>query len=268
MTTGALIIAYNNEEIDYVSMAAWSAANIQRHLGIPVALITDRRPADATAFDQIILQDRRQDSSRRHFNDAGSVTWHNTNRMDAYKLSPWDRTLLLDADYVVASNALAPLLAADQDILAYGRAHDVTGRNDFAGLNSFGEFHMPMAWATAVMFRRSAHAELVFQSMTMIREHWRHYTDIYKCAGSIYRNDYALTIALGMANGHDIDYPMIPGSLPTVLPDCALSQQDSDNYRIEYTDSENRRKWLLLQGCDFHAMNKKFLGDIIAQSAA
>jgi hypothetical protein len=45
MTTGALIFAYNNEQIDYVSMAAWTARNIRRHLNIPVALVTDNAQA-------------------------------------------------------------------------------------------------------------------------------------------------------------------------------------------------------------------------------
>ena len=39
MTTGALIFAFNNEKTDYVALAAWSAANIHRHLDIPVALL-------------------------------------------------------------------------------------------------------------------------------------------------------------------------------------------------------------------------------------
>ena len=91
MTTGALIFARNNEQIDYEAMARWSARNIKRHLGIDTHIVTD---------------DTRTDSGFRHFSDAGMVTWHNTNRMDAYRLSPWDQTLVLDADYVVASDQL------------------------------------------------------------------------------------------------------------------------------------------------------------------
>ena len=41
MTAGALIFAFNNEQIDYVSMAKWSAKNIERHLGIPTRIITN-----------------------------------------------------------------------------------------------------------------------------------------------------------------------------------------------------------------------------------
>jgi hypothetical protein len=92
MTTGALIFARNNEHTDYVAMAHWSAKNIQRHLGIPTHIVTE---------------DIRTDSGSRHFTNVGTVTWHNTNRMDAYRLSPWDRTLVLDADYVVAGGSTA-----------------------------------------------------------------------------------------------------------------------------------------------------------------
>jgi hypothetical protein len=56
MTTGAVIFARNNEHIDYVAMAQWSAQNIQRHLGIPTHIITDSAPPDNT----------------RHFTDVGT----------------------------------------------------------------------------------------------------------------------------------------------------------------------------------------------------
>ena len=41
MTQGALIFAFDNEEIDYVKLAAWNARNIHEHLKIPVAIVTD-----------------------------------------------------------------------------------------------------------------------------------------------------------------------------------------------------------------------------------
>ena len=74
MTTGALIFARNNEQIDYEAMACWSARNIERHLRIPTHIVTDDTPSTNT----------------RHFTDVGNVTWYNHNRMDAYWLSPWD----------------------------------------------------------------------------------------------------------------------------------------------------------------------------------
>jgi hypothetical protein len=250
MTTGALIFARNNEQTDYEAMARWSAKNIERHLGIPTHIITD---------------DSRTDSGSRHFTDSGLVTWHNTNRMDAFRLTPWDRTLVLDADYVVASDQLRGVLDCDQDFLAHRWAYDVTGCNTFEGLNSFGNNRMPMWWATVMMFRKSRHAELIFDSMQMIRDNWTHYRNLYKNTNATYRNDHALSIALGIVNGHTVDHPGIPWELASLTPEHKLTQLDQDRYRVDFVNTENKARWIELRQ-DFHAMGKQQLGDIVASS--
>lgn len=250
MTTGALIFARNNEQIDYVAMAHWSAKNIERHLGIPTHIVTD---------------DNTPSNNSRYFSDVGTVTWHNLNRMDAYHLSPWDRTLVLDADYVVASDQLTPLLSADQDFLAHRWAYDVTGCNNFEGLNFFGNNCMPMWWATVMMFRRSKQAELIFDSMHMIRNHWTHYRNLYKNTNATYRNDHALSIALGIVNGHTVNHNSIPWALASLTPEHRLSQLDQDSYRVDYINTENKSRWIELRQ-DFHAMGKQQLGAIVVSA--
>ena len=95
MTTGALIFAFNNSEIDYLSMAAWSAKRIRRHLNIPVAVVTDSTE-HTDVFDKVI-QAIPEGSGTRHFTDFGTnVAWHNANRTTAYELTPWDQTLVLE----------------------------------------------------------------------------------------------------------------------------------------------------------------------------
>jgi hypothetical protein len=251
MTTGAVIFARNNEHIDYVAMAKWSAKNIERHLGIPTHIVTN---------------DTRTDSGSRNFADVGIVTWHNTNRMDAYRLSPWDRTLVLDADYVVASNQLQSVLDSDQDFLAHRWAYDVTGCNDFRGLNWFGDVAMPMWWATVMVFNKCRHAELIFDTMTMIRDNWTHYRNIYKISNPTYRNDHALSIALLVVNGHTLDHNSIPWRLASLTPEHQLCQLDQDIYRVDFVDSENKKRWVELRQ-DFHAMGKQQLGDIVASNS-
>jgi len=250
MTTGVLIFARNNEQIDYEAMASWSARNIERHLGIPTHIVTDNS-APAT--------------NARHFTDVGSVTWHNLNRMDAYRLSPWDRTLVLDADYVVASNQLQAVLEVDQDFLAHRWAYDVTGCNTFDGLNYFGNNRMPMWWATVMMFRKSRHAELIFDSMQMIRDNWTHYRNLYKNTNTTYRNDHALSIALGIVNGHTLDHASIPWALASLTPEHKLTQIDQDRYRVDFVNTENKSRWVELRQ-DFHAMGKQQLGAIVANT--
>ena len=248
MTTGALIFARNNEQIDYVSMAQWSARNIERHLGIPTHIVTD---------------DSAPATNARHFTDVGAVTWHNLNRMDAYGSTPWDRTLVLDADYVVASNQLQSVLEADQDFLAHRWAYDVTGCNTFEGLNSFGNNRMPMWWATVMMFRKSKPAELIFDSMKMIRDNWTHYRKLYKNTNATYRNDHALSIALGIVNGHTLDHAGIPWALASLTPEHKLTQLGPDHYRVDFANTENKPRWIELRQ-DFHAMGKQQLGAIVA----
>lgn len=262
MTTGALIFAYNNEQIDYVAMAAWTAENIRRHLGIPVALVTDR-PTNLK-FEQVIIQSS-EGNNGRWFSDYGTnVLWRNQSRVNAYTLTPWQQTLVLDADYVVASDQLQTVLSSPTEFLAHRWAYDITGLNNFEGLNNFGACHMPMWWATVMMFRRSKHSQLIFETMEMIRDNWAHYRNIYKNSNGTYRNDHALSIALGVVNGHTLDHPGIPWNLASLTPDHKLTQLSKDHYRVDFVNSEQRPRWIELQNQDFHAMGKKTLGEIVA----
>lgn len=266
MTTGALIFAFNAEQIDYLAMAAWSARNIHRHLNIPVCVITNEQsiPSDYE-FDQVI-QTTVRPPSRRHFQDIGdTIFWYNANRIDAY-MSPWDQTLVLDADYVVASDQLKIVLEAKQNFLAHRWAYDVTSQQPFNDLNWFGKHKMPMWWATVMMFRRSVEAELIFDSMKMVHDNWLHYRYLYRNPRATYRNDHALSIALGLVNGHTTNHAGIPWGLATLTPSHELIQVAEDHYRISFQNSINQRRYVEIHNQDFHAMGKGHLGELIANS--
>jgi hypothetical protein len=262
MSTGALIFAFNNESIDYVAMASWSAKNIQRHLGIPVSLVTDSA-VDSSVFDQIIYTAVDDSSNTRHFSDVGTVTWHNLNRMDAYALTPYSQTLVLDADYVVASNQLQSVLDSPEDFMCHRTAWDVTGLQTFADLNAFGQYQFPMWWATVMMFRTSERARLIFESMSMIRDNWTHYRNLYANPRSTYRNDHALSIALNIENGHTLQTTDIPWELASLTPEHRLTQLEPDRYRVDFATADKKPRWIELT-TDFHAMGKQQLGDIVA----
>lgn len=264
MTAGALIFAHNNEQYDYVAMAEWAAKRIRRHLGIPVALVTDL-PTDRN-FDKVILWDRSTKQTRKFGNEAKPVIWNNHSRVDAYDLSPWDKTLVLDADYVVASGNLKVLLDADVDFLAHRWAHDITGVNDFRGLNYFGDYDMPQWWATVMVFRKTTHSHVVFECMKMIRSNWGHYCDIYHNPSRIYRNDHALSIALNIACGHQNQIDEIPWSLATIMPGARLQQLDQDRFRVDFQKYDQRPAWIELLNQDFHAMGKDQLEAVIAHT--
>ena len=124
---------------------------------------------------------------------------------------------------------------------------------------------MPMWWATVLMFRKGDTAQYIFDCMDMIRNNWKHYKDLYHITGSHYRNDYALSIALGIVSGHTLKVDNIPWMLASVLPEHEITQID-DHFEIKYQD-QGRPKRMTWHGTDFHAMGKKHLGDIIASAS-
>jgi hypothetical protein len=264
MTAGVVIFAYDNDLVDYVAMAAWSARNIHRHLNLPVCVITDLETIpDHYEFDQVIVQPKSGQHLRYYSDFNGSATWYNLDRVTAYALSPWEHTLVLDADYVVASNQLLHLFEVNQDFLAHDHAHDITGLEKFNQNNFMGPARLPMSWATVMLYRRSRTAELIFDAMTMIQHNWTHYIMLHGINDQTYRNDYALTMAQSIVNGHQINSPAIPWSLATVSTGFTVTQHAADTYQINYNNNQGQPRFMIINH-DFHAMCKRNLGEIVA----
>jgi hypothetical protein len=266
MTRGALIFAFNNEQTDYVAMAGWCARNIHRHLNIPVAVVTNS-PDQARTYSSIdrVIQAVPESGGTRYFEDYQStVTWHNAGRVDAYSLSPWERTLVLDADYVVASSQLNQLFETHQDFLCHRWAYDITGLNDFSGLNYFSRTNMPMWWATVMMFNKSTQAKTIFDIMNMAKHNWSHYRRLYGIAQSNYRNDHALSIALNVVSGNTLSYTGISWDLASLTTAHQLTQTDLDSYRVDFVNPAGRKQYITINNQDFHAMGKQQLGAVVA----
>ena len=265
MTRGALIFAFNNEHTDYVKMAAWSAQRIHRHLKIPVAVVTNApdRASEQVAFDTIITAHSETGGTRWFEDYQATVSWHNAGRTDAYNLTPWEETLVLDADYVVCSDVLNKLWESNAEFMCHRYAWDTSTGKPLDNLNYFGKFNMPMWWATVMMFRKSNHAQYIFDCMTMIKDNWQHYRDLYQIDRATYRNDFALSIALGIVSGQTWRVQEIPWGLASVLPSATLGKLDPDYYSLAYTDSDGVPRTVGIGGTDFHAMGKKHLETII-----
>ena len=99
--------------------------------------------------------------------------------------------------------------------------------------------------------------------MRMVSHNWKHYRDLYKIRQATYRNDHALSIALLVCDGHWLDHAAIPWSLATLTPEHTVSRSAPDQYRVDFINSENQRRWVTISQ-DFHAMGKTQLEAIIA----
>jgi hypothetical protein len=76
-----------------------------------------------------------------------------------------------------------------------------------------------------------------------------------------------LSIALGVVNGHTLNYAGIPWELASLLPEHKLTQLYQDHYRVDFVNTNNKPQWITLKNQDFHAMGKQQLGEIVANNS-
>jgi len=264
MKTGALLFAFNTNETDYFKMAEFSAKNIKRWLNIPTSVITDDK-RKSSVFDNIIINQNTK-SSKRYFDDRNStVEWKNSGRSSAYSLTPYDQTLLLDVDYIVASNQLSTILDSSYEFLCPDSAFELSGTK--SNNPSFGKFQMKMFWATVIMFRKTKHSQVIFELIKMIENNFEHYANLYGFPKTPYRNDYALSIALSIASGHlETKTHSIPWPLINIHPEHDVNLVDTDTFEITYIKSTRSRERMFRNKVinqDIHVMGKTSMEKII-----
>ena len=250
MTRGVLIYAFNNGTIDYESMASWNAKRIKRFLGLETTIISNSEQATV--------------GGTRTFDGVGS-SWLNASRVNAWKDSPYDETIVLDADYIVNSDVLLKLFDIPQSFLIHQMVSDVTGQNNFKGQEYFGQLHFPQCWATVFYFNRDPNNELLFTLIRTIRDNFSHYANLYKFPHSPFRNDFAFSVALSIISGHQITAThCIPWPLTTASTDVQVSVND-DTIEMHYKKNNKHMK-SQITGLDLHVMHKKSMENICADS--
>ena len=94
MSTGALIYATNGD-IEYTRIAEECSRRVEQYLNIPVTVVEGSNTV----------------TGKRAWADCNApVAWRNSGRCNALEDSPYERTLLIDADYWIASDCLNSLL--------------------------------------------------------------------------------------------------------------------------------------------------------------
>jgi hypothetical protein len=215
---GYVMYAHNNSHIDYSALAICNALLIKKHLKEnTVALITDENTANymehfysgqllRKAFDRIIMDTKPETSATRRFHDTRYTTftdsYNNTNRPNVYELSPFDETVLIDSDYLMLDKTMDMVWGNREDFMCNRKTIDLDHKiNNFGFNNRFNEMSISLYWATAIYFRKSEKSKLIFELMNFIKENYAYYQYLYQFNHSGYfRNDYALSIAIHMAN--------------------------------------------------------------------
>lgn len=266
MSKGVLIFAYNSK-IDYLSIATVAAMLVHKHLDLPVTLVTNSADVDTTVFDQVIVRQLDGTSYERTFKFSDGpekVQWHNQGRSSAYELSPYDQTLLLDADYLQFNSNLKYLFDTNLEFSCYDRVHDISG---WAGLQDSAVVGYPgisMQWATAVYFTKSKLAHGIFTMMDLIKDNYSYYSSVYNFSPILFRNDYTLSIALQALTGYSQhNFTAIPGSLISANTVVDLLEARPNGELIflwKYNDSTKVTK---IKNTNIHIMNKKSITNLV-----
>lgn len=264
MSTGAIIFAFDSE-IQYTKLAIECAKRVKHYLDIPITLFTDKE-FEHEIFDQIVEVERPKEGNKRFFHDREeSTTWLNFGRNTAFEYTPYNRTLLLDCDYMIESSVLASALESEQPFLCHRAVKSVheTGKR----IQTFGTKNTQLWWATVVVFDKSKFSENIFTAWKMIETHYQHYSNLFGFSRSQFRNDFALSLALLMCNGHSYpDQCELPWPLVNVDTDIKLDK-DENGWWIHYTKSEkgqHHAKKILVRNQDLHVMCKSYLEKIYA----
>jgi hypothetical protein len=238
MSKGCVIFADKTDLFDYERLARIAAARVTKHLGLPVTILTTENPADNT---------------RTFPGQDGKYVWKNLGRTQAYALSPCDRTLLIDADFFVASDALLPHVNGNFE---FGMIRDMY--NPATGeqfVPTLGYSRIQQQWATVMIFDKCDIAAKIFEMADNVLCHYPYYSKLYGFNSSPLRNDYAFTIACHLLGG----YGQTDFALKYTMNNCDFNAEilevNDEDVLIRYPKGD-KRMIQRLKNMDLHLQNK------------
>lgn len=274
MTRGVLIFAHNNRAIDYAHMAMIAGGLAKKNLSVPVSLVTDSSTIDWTktngtydklqlTFDKIIEVERPQTDNMRNLHDgvhSKSVPFVNSNRSNAWKLTPYDKTLLIDSDYLIFSDRLNSYWDVEEDVMISKGMLDIYDQKRLGYLDRYvSETGVHMYWATNVMFTKSEYSKTFFNLVDSIRQNYQFYADLFRFGSIQFRNDIAFSVAKHILDGYNTD---TNNSLPPVLTaidkDVLYSVDNTGKltFLISPMGTDNYFA-AAIKNTDIHVMNKQ-----------
>lgn len=276
MTRGVLIFAHNNRDVDYALMSIVSGQLAAKHLQVPVSLITDKFTIQwmkeseiyqkaEIVFDKIIEVEKPITDNQRNLHDGTEnklVPFVNSNRYSAYELTPYDRTLLIDSDFLIFSDTLNQYWDVDSDVLISTAINDIYDQKRLGYHDRYiSDTGIHLYWATTVMFSKSEYSKTFFNLVDQIRENYQYYSDLFRFDSRQYRNDIAFSIAKHILDGYETDTTL---GLPPILSilDKDILLDVSTEGKLTMLISPNLDSNYIaasLNNLDIHIMNKQSL---------
>ena len=273
------MFAHNNTEIDYFRLAVVNALLVQKNLGIKnITVVTDPHSlaqGEKTlgkrlikkAINNIVVIDKDiqfKAKNQRLYKDtshtAKYLPFYNVNRCDAYDISPYDETILIDVDYLILSDTLNSCWGHNNELMMNWKFQDIMYERKDPSLNRLYDMGITMYWATVVYFRKTEYVESFFNIVKHVKDNPQYYKDLYKWHGTLYRNDFSFSIAAHVMSGFvDKGIPQLPTTLYKSFDTDDIHSAVDENTIVMYLEKPRSpgdfmlTKW---QGVDLHVMNK------------
>lgn len=270
MTKGVLLFAYNGG-FDYITLAKICARRVKKYLDLPITLITDDRSKIVDTeklFDEIveISDDTTQQKRFYNGNQSEIYVWKNSNRVYSYDLTPYDKTLVIDVDYLISSDFLAKCLNSKSDFLIFKDYNNLSKKELDNNFDYISDFSIPFYWATVFIFTKSKQNKIFFELLKFIKDNWDYYRLIYQISETKFRNDFAFSIAIHIMSGY------LPNTFTSIMP-YKLHFVDDTDFLIKAKDNtltflvkdgKNSTNYspIKVSNLDIHVMNKFSIVDI------
>ena len=275
---GVCFFAYNNAQFDYIKLAVYAAKQVKKHLGLPVALITDHggegwltQSHDSAVVDEnidyiVISEDEMKNNVRGHFDSPWTefrAQFNNSNKHRVFDYSPFDKTLLLDIDYLVRTNFLLySVTFNDSPVVMFNDS--LTLRNNPSHRNErwLWLHGIPMWWSTVIQFDKSETSKIFFDTWAHVAENYEYYQYLYNFPGKLFRTDYCVSIAThimnGFKHGNAIDNFGVPIMNMSQKDDIIHCNTNEEWIYLAHDPKEPWKNILVNSGLtDIHVMNKR-----------
>jgi hypothetical protein len=275
---GILVFANNNTHVDYIKQAYYLALRAKKILNLPTSVVTDsveylktQFPDYDVVFDKVIYQNAKGIGSKKRYYDGSmshkTLEFKNSGRSNAYNLSPYTETLVLDTDIIIANTQYLQCFKQPFNFLIYKEAYDLAQHRNYSEFVHISDPGIDFYWATCFFFRKTEESKRFFDLLQHIEENWPHYNTVFQTNRNVFRNDIVFSIGIHIMNGYqqgDFANPM-PGKLYFTTDRDILHEIDNNEFVILVEKKGYFGEYLpiRIKNTNLHTMNKFSLNSCI-----
>ena len=246
MNRGVLLFSHSNGLYDYGKLAIECARRVKKYLEVPITIVTsDELP---TGDYSVVHVEKPRSGNIRSFTNYHQADFLNGDRYSAYELSPYDKTLLIDVDYLLMTSDLSRVWEQEGFKIA-------TNATTIHGQSINVAYDIVQVWATTILFDKSDISQRAFSLAKHVYLNWNFYAPFYGIPLTPIRNDFVFAIMIKLL---ERVYPGVETDLGVTLVTAGKNLN-----LIELTDQTARfeKYESTLITSDVHVINKESLYD-------